>query len=63
VNTRVTAEIFQHKEGIPDPKTHYLFPFHHALSLWQIVKYKKNFSALRAKPKEATSLCQVTTTV
>jgi len=28
---RVAAEIFQHKEGIPDPKKHYLFPFHHAL--------------------------------
>jgi len=33
VNTHVAGEIFRHKEGIPDPKTHYLFPFHHALAL------------------------------
>jgi len=55
----VAAEIFQHKEGIPDPKTHYLLPFRqsHIIAL-QIVN-KKNFSEQKAKPTEARLLCEV----
>jgi len=49
---------FQHKVGTSDPQTHYLFPFCHALWLWQIMKYKKN-SVSMDKTKKVRLLHEV----